>query len=150
MCQATVSPTPVRAPARRAAVPTDDSRLRGRAVVVVSGQAFAAGHTGLRVPAEPDRLPGPAGCERPLDRGYAPDNFVSGDKRVLAETPLVVEHAEVAVADAPVAHVDIDVLRDRADPDLYFERLCGPAGPGCGRMLLRAIRRFSLACTPAE
>jgi hypothetical protein len=47
---------------------------------------------------------------------------VSGDKRVLAETPFIVEHAEVAVADAAVAHVDIDVLRTERTR-FVFERL---------------------------
>ena len=45
------------------------------------------------------------------NRGDGADHLVAGHQRVLAEAPFVIEHAEIAVADATVANVDFDVLR---------------------------------------
>jgi len=49
-----------------------------------------------------DRTPG---------RGDGADDLVTGHQWIAANTPLVLEHAEIAVADAAVLHVDLDLMR---------------------------------------
>lgn len=96
---------------RETTVPADDRPLRGRAVIVMTRQAFATGHAGLRIPAQTDRHPrADVAHVLPYCRDRA-DHLVTRYERVLAEAPFVIQHAEIAVADATVAHVDFDVLR---------------------------------------
>src|SRR5262249_27186135 len=55
------------------------------------------------------------------DRRHGPDDFVAGDERIGRGPQLVIDHPDVAEADAAVADADLDLVRpERAG--VVFER----------------------------
>jgi hypothetical protein len=44
------------------------------------------------------------------DSSDCSDDFVPGYERVLCDTPLVIQHAEVTVTDAAVLNIDFDLV----------------------------------------
>ena len=120
-------------PVGEAAVAADHGRLRGRTEVVVAGHALVAVHAGAGEPAEPHRLPGVQVADVLAHRRDRADDLVAGDERVGRHLPVVVEHAEVAVADAAIAHVDVDlVVAERAQRVLERRQRAAGGGRGVG------------------
>src|SRR5262245_60941324 len=89
---------------------TDDGRLYLRAKVMASRHALATVHTATRVPADADALPN-------LDslgiRTYGrdpTDDLVAENRRVLRNTPLIVEDGKIRVTQTAVLDSDFNVL----------------------------------------
>jgi predicted 3-demethylubiquinone-9 3-methyltransferase (glyoxalase superfamily) len=65
------------------------------------------------------------------ERDDATDNFVAGHKRISRHAPIVVEHREIAVAEAATFHGDLHLLAaERAG--IVFKRLQRLFGARCG------------------
>ena len=89
---------------------TDDRRLHLRAKVMASRHALVTVHTATRVPADPGALPN-------LDslgiRTYGrdpTDDLVAENRRVLRNTPLIVEDGEIRVTQTAVFDSHFNLL----------------------------------------
>jgi len=78
---------------------------------VVAGQAGLAVQAVTGVPAEPHALPGLEVRDPGAQRGNAADHLVARHQRIAAHAPGVVQHAEIAVTDAAVLDLDLDLAR---------------------------------------
>ena len=102
--------------------------------LVLGAEVFVAAHAPFAMPAGVG-LPADADAPADLDSVHvAPhgrdraDDFVAGNQRVGAETPVVVDHGDVAVTDAAVRHAHVHLLRPQR-PGLVLERLQPCFGP---------------------
>src|ERR1700757_390776 len=105
-----------------------DRRLPVGTKVVVAGQTLVTGKTTLRRPTETDSLPNLKSFRFFTKRDNGTDDFMAGNKGVLGQTPLVVEHRKVGVADATVRNRNFNFLGSqftRIEAERFQWRLSG-------------------------
>src|SRR5688572_30797242 len=95
---------------RECAMAAGDGALHLVAQVLAPGQALLAMQAAARVPADADALPDLQAFRLRTHRDHASDRFMSGHEGVRSETPFVVEHRQVGMADAAVFDLDLDLL----------------------------------------
>ncbi len=94
----------------KAAVMSDDGRLRGGAQVLVPGVAEGAGVAVARVPAQTHGLSDGELLDLRAEAGNRAHHFVPGHDRVLGHAPFVVDHTKIAMAEPRVEHIDLDFV----------------------------------------
>ena len=116
---------------RESAVATDDGLFRGEAKVMVAGHATGAEHATGGEPAEADCLANFEVGDVSSDGFDFADSFVAPDERVLGETPFVVAHRKIRMADPTVSDGDIDLIWTKFS-ELIFEGGERSIGGFCG------------------
>lgn len=116
-------PRPVGAhPGCKSAVALDDGALGAGAEIWVAREARGAGSATAGEPAEADAVADFEALGVFAEGDDFADDFVAGDERVGGHAPFVVEHGEVAVADAATLHGNLD-LPDAERAGCVFKRL---------------------------
>src|SRR5439155_21361832 len=104
-------PSPVGADVgREPAAMTEDGRLHLRAKVMASRHALVTVHAATRVPADADAL---SDLESLGIRTYGrdpTDDLVAENRRVLRNTPVIVQDGEIGVTQRAVFDSDVNVL----------------------------------------
>src|SRR5688572_1738186 len=111
----------------------DDGGLSLGAEVVVAGETLAAMHAARAVPANADALADFQALGRRSDRGDLSDGLVAKDGRELCDSPVVLEHGKIGVAEAAVFDRNFHVFRrKRAEVDFLTNKfLVGGRGNPC-------------------
>ncbi len=115
-------PTVEADPVGDAAVMAHAGRLLLATEVLFAAEAEIALETGASLPADADALADGEVTDRRARRRDRPRDLVARHLRVLAAPPAVVDQVDVAVAEAAVRDLDLDVRRPQL-LRLVFERL---------------------------
>ncbi len=107
------------------AVAAHQGPLNRAAEVVVAVHTVVAVHAAAGIPPQSHQVTDLDPMDELTGGGHPAHHLVSGDQRVLAHAPFVVQHAQVGVADAAVLHLDVHLVRAQL-PQLKAERLQGP------------------------
>jgi hypothetical protein len=94
----------------KTAVPTDDGTFGGQAQVMIARHTPLTGHAGARKPTQSDFLTDLKGFDTITQGGNCTHHLVTRNKGVLGHSPLIIQHAQVAVADAAVLDIYFHLL----------------------------------------
>jgi len=84
----------------------DNGSFGMSAHVMVTAHASGTGHAIARMPSQPDSLADLQVRHTRTNGRNSAHHLMAGDERKLSNTPLIVEHAQVAMADATVFDFD--------------------------------------------
>jgi len=108
---------------------------------VVSGHALLTRHAIAGVPADAHDIADREVGDVLANRADGADDLMAGDHRVGGEAPVVVDHADVAVANAAVQDVDVDLGRTECADRIRWVRVV-PQVPGLRRReLLSSLKK---------
>jgi hypothetical protein len=95
---------------RESAVMTGNSRLSLRTQVVIARQTGRAGHTITGVPAQTDLVAGLDMADLVAHRGDRTHDLMAGNDWIPGKPPVVIDHAQVAVADPAILDINFHLV----------------------------------------
>lgn len=126
------APGPLRPHARgESAVPADDGAFRLETEILIAGKALRTFAATAGEPAESHAVADFQALRVVAQRDDSTDDFVAGDERIRRHAPIVVEHREIAVADAAAFHGDFNLLAAEL-AGIVSKRLQRLFGAKCG------------------
>ena len=114
-----------------AAVAVDAGAFRGGTKVLHATNAPLAFAAGVGLPAEADALAYGEGTHTLADRGNGSDDFMAGNKGILADAPVVGDEMNIAMTDAAVRDGDLHLLRAESARVVAVGQQFGPCCVHC-------------------
>ena len=96
---------------RKSAIAPNARRLRLRTQMLIPLAAPFANPAAIRLPAHTNPLAYRMIAYVSADRDHSPHNLVTWNKRILAESPIVVDEVNIAMANATMRDLDLDLVR---------------------------------------